>query len=136
MRIGELSERSGASARSIRYYESVGLLSSRRASNGYREFDAGALEQIAKIKLLLQVGLDMTDIVTVLPCVNTPTIAHCTKAQQRFDEQIERIERQQEVLTRAKSLLLELRTEGTAAAPLPPAGSIRAVSANVTAGIR
>ncbi|MGW7410338.1 MerR family transcriptional regulator [Streptomyces sp. NPDC054833] len=136
MRIGELSERSGASARSIRYYESVGLLSSRRASNGYREFDAGALEQIAKIKLLLQVGLDMVDIVTVLPCVNAPSIAHCAQAQQRFDEQIERIERQQKLLTRAKSLLLELRTEGTAAASLPPGGSIRAVSANVTAGIR
>ena len=59
MRIGELSERSGASARSIRYYESVGLLTSRRRTNGYREFDADALEQITKIKLLLQVGLEM-----------------------------------------------------------------------------
>ncbi|MFE1860479.1 MerR family transcriptional regulator [Streptomyces anandii] len=136
MRIGELSERSGASARSIRYYESVGLLSSRRASNGYREFDAGALEQVAKIKLLLRVGLDIVDIVAVLPCVDTPSIAHCAEAQQRFDEQIERIERQQELLDRAKTLLLELRTEGTAAGSLPPGGSIRAVSANVTAGLR
>ncbi|MER5448738.1 MerR family transcriptional regulator [Streptomyces sp. NPDC002766] len=136
MRIGELSERSGASARSIRYYESVGLLTSRRRTNGYREFDADALEQITKIKLLLQVGLDIVDIVTVLPCVDKPSVPHCAQARQRFDEQIERIERQQQLLARAKSLLVELRTEGTAAAALPPGDSVRAVSANVTVGVR
>ena len=65
MRIGELSRRSGASPRSIRYYESVGLLSSRRDSRGYRDFDASAIAQIAKIKLLLRVGLDITDIVVI-----------------------------------------------------------------------
>ncbi|TQJ90119.1 DNA-binding transcriptional MerR regulator [Streptomyces sp. SLBN-31] len=136
MRIGELSERSGASARSIRYYESVGLLTSHRRTNGYREFDADALDRIARIKMLLRVGLDIADIVTVLPCVDEPSLPHCARARQRFDEQIERIERQQELLAGAKSLLVELRTHGTAVAALPPGDSIRAVSANVTVGVR
>jgi DNA-binding transcriptional MerR regulator len=139
MQIGELAERSGASARSIRYYESVGLLSSRRASNGYREFDQSALEQVSKIKLLLQVGLDITDIVTVLPCVDTPAKPHCAHAMRRYDEQIERIERQQRLLAEAKSLLLALRLDGTRPAsipPVPPGEAIGAVSANVTVGIR
>jgi DNA-binding transcriptional MerR regulator len=136
MRIGELSERTGASPRSIRYYESVGLLTSRRASNGYREFDPSALDQITKIKLLLQVGLDITDIVAVLPCVDTPATPRCSHAQRRYDEQIARIERQQELLAQAKSLLTELRTHGAPATAHIPETSIRAVSGNVTAGIR
>lgn len=136
MHIGELSERSGASARSIRYYESVGLLKSRRASNGYREFDPGALDQILKVKLLLQVGLDITDIVRVLPCMDTPAVPRCSHAQRRYDEQIERIERQQQLLAEAKSLLLELRTEGAPVAAVPLGDGIRTVSGNVIAGIR
>jgi DNA-binding transcriptional MerR regulator len=136
MRIGELSEQSGASARSIRYYESVGLLKSRRATNGYREFDRGALDQIMKIKLLLQVGLDMTDIVRVLPCMDTPAVPRCSHAQRRYDEQIERIERQQRLLVEAKTLLIELRTEGAPAESVLSGDSIRTVSGNVTAGIR
>src|SRR6476620_7584442 len=123
MQIGELSARTGASARSIRYYESVGLLTSRRASNGYREFDQSAPEQIMKIKLLLQVGLDITDIVAVVPCVDTPATPRCSHAQRRYDEQIERIERQQRLLAQAKTLLTELRTNGAPAAPQIPEGS-------------
>lgn len=136
MYIGELSERTGASPRSIRYYESVGLLTSRRASNGYREFDPSALEQIMKIKLLLQVGLDITDIVAVLPCMDTPTSPRCSHAQRRYDEQIDRIEQQQKLLAQAKSLLTELRTNGAPTAPHIPEDSIRAVSGNMTVGIR
>lgn len=136
MRIGELSRQSGASPRSIRYYESVGLLSSGRNANGYREFNADALEQIAKIKLLLQVGLDITDIVAVLPCVDTPAAPRCVHAQRRFDEQIARIERQQRLLAEAKTLLQELRREGASTTTPVSRDSIRAVSGNITAGIR
>ncbi|MER5887523.1 MerR family transcriptional regulator [Streptomyces sp. NPDC001941] len=130
MQIGELSERSGASARSIRYYEKVGLLTSGRAGNGYREFDPSALEQIAKIKLLLQVGLDIAAIAEVLPCVESPSGPTCAHARQRFDEQIGRIERQQELLAQAKRLLHELRTEG-ATESAPPEAPIRTVTSNV-----
>jgi DNA-binding transcriptional MerR regulator len=36
MRIGELAERAGTTTRTLRYYESRGLLPARRAVNGYR----------------------------------------------------------------------------------------------------
>ena len=39
MRIGELSERTGASTRSLRYYERKGIISGERLENGYRDFD-------------------------------------------------------------------------------------------------
>jgi len=39
MRIKELSERTGVSARLPRYYEEQGLLTPRREENGYRDHD-------------------------------------------------------------------------------------------------
>jgi DNA-binding transcriptional MerR regulator len=144
VRIGELSEQSGASPRSIRHYESVGLLAPGRDSNGYREFDATAIDQVAKIKLLLQVGLDISDIVTMLPCVDTPQAMRCAHAQRRLNEQIARIERQQQLLARAKSLLFELRarpdeliwsTPAANAATYTSGETIHAVSGNLTTGV-
>jgi DNA-binding transcriptional MerR regulator len=68
VKIGELSERTGASARSIRYYEQIGLLASTRESNGYREFDASAVATVATIKSLLDLGFPTELIARVLPC--------------------------------------------------------------------
>ena len=38
MNIGEAAERSGLPAKTIRYYEEIGLVKPARASNGYRNF--------------------------------------------------------------------------------------------------
>lgn len=39
MKIGELASRVGVSAKTIRYYEEIGLLPEpQRASNGYRDY--------------------------------------------------------------------------------------------------
>ena len=54
MRIKELSLKTGASLRSIRYYEKKGLLPARRLPNGYRDYDETAIEQVKKIQLNLQ----------------------------------------------------------------------------------
>ena len=46
MKIQEFSQQTGLSAKTIRYYESIGILPSpRRASNGYREYDEQNLER-------------------------------------------------------------------------------------------
>ena len=135
MRIGELARRSGASTRSIRHYESVGLLSSSRTSNGYREFDESAPERVARIKLLLRVGLDIADVVAVLPCLSSPGMSRCEHARRRYDRQIERIERQQELLEQARSLLLTIRDQPTSEPVMPPGSGVQAVSANVTVGV-
>jgi DNA-binding transcriptional MerR regulator len=38
LKIGELSKETGASIRSIRYYEQQGLMAPARLQNGYREY--------------------------------------------------------------------------------------------------
>ncbi|TDC26033.1 MerR family transcriptional regulator [Streptomyces sp. 8K308] len=69
MLIGELSRLTGASHRSLRYYEAQGLLTARRGVNGYREYDEGAVATVRQIRALLEIGLSTDVIRTVLPCV-------------------------------------------------------------------
>lgn len=68
MRISELSEASGASPRSLRYYEQQGLLDAERTSNGYREYAPEAAEVVRRIKALLDLGLPTATIREILPC--------------------------------------------------------------------
>ena len=49
MRIGELAEATGVSARSLRYYEEQGLIRSSRTSGGWRDFDATSVERVVMI---------------------------------------------------------------------------------------
>lgn len=78
MRIGELSARSGVSARSLRYYEQHGLLEATRGGNGYREYGDEAVARAATIHLLFGMGLPREVVSSVLGCAapNAPTAAH------------------------------------------------------------
>jgi hypothetical protein len=40
MNIGDVAERTGLPAKTIRYYEEIGLITPDRDANGYRRFDA------------------------------------------------------------------------------------------------
>lgn len=68
MQIGELSERTGASVRSLRYYEQQDLLVSDRRSNGYRTYPPNAVATVETIQALLEIGMPTTLIKDVLPC--------------------------------------------------------------------
>lgn len=59
MLIGELSERTGVSARMLRYYEQEGLVVPRRAANGYRVYDEADAEVVADLHCLHELGLDL-----------------------------------------------------------------------------
>jgi DNA-binding transcriptional MerR regulator len=68
MRIGELSERSGVSRRSLRYWEQQGLLRTQRRGNGYREYAEDAAVTVTTIRSLLDIGLPTAAIRQILPC--------------------------------------------------------------------
>ncbi|MFI6296611.1 MerR family transcriptional regulator [Nonomuraea sp. NPDC050790] len=69
MRIGELSRLTGASVRSLRYYEEQGLLRPLRRPSGYREFRKEDAATVRGIRLMLAAGLSTTTIGEVLPCM-------------------------------------------------------------------
>ena len=63
MRIGELAQRSGVAAHTIRFYESRGLLPpAERGHNGYRRYDTQSLEQLTLIQLCQRLGFNLDDI--------------------------------------------------------------------------
>lgn len=70
VRIGELATATGTSARALRHYEQAGLISSERASNGYRVYDERAVVRVRNIRYLLAAGLTLDDVRVFLPCLD------------------------------------------------------------------
>ncbi|WP_378147060.1 MerR family DNA-binding transcriptional regulator [Cnuibacter sp. UC19_7] len=68
MLIGELSRRSGVSARSLRYYEQHGLIEAERGANGYREYDEAAVARARNLQLLFGLGISRELAGAVLAC--------------------------------------------------------------------
>ena len=67
MKIGELSTRTGASTKTIRYYEDIGLLpQADRAANGYRTYDEDSVDRLLFIRDAQATGLPLTEIASIL----------------------------------------------------------------------
>ncbi|QIP84573.1 MerR family transcriptional regulator [Streptomyces sp. Tu 2975] len=69
MRIGELAERAGTTTRTLRYYESRGLLPARRAVNGYRTYDDGDLRLVRQIRTLQDFGFGLEETRPFVECL-------------------------------------------------------------------
>ncbi|MEU9608760.1 MerR family transcriptional regulator [Streptomyces sp. NPDC048057] len=69
MRIGELAERAGTTTRTLRYYETRGLLPARRADNGYRSYDEGDLRLLEEIRTLQDFGFDLEETRPFVECL-------------------------------------------------------------------
>ena len=74
MRIGELSARTGASPRSIRYYEDQGLVTSVRTGSGQRTYAESAVERVRLIRRLFDAGIGSRTMAGLLPCLTDPSI--------------------------------------------------------------
>ena len=62
-RIGQVSARTGLTARTLRYYEELGLLiPAERLASGHRVYASDDLRRLYRISLLRQLGLPLSDI--------------------------------------------------------------------------
>ena len=67
MRIGELAERAGVSPKTIRFYESLGVMPEpARTASGYRDYEDQHVERVEFIKAAQRLGLKLEDIAEVL----------------------------------------------------------------------
>ena len=63
MRIGELAERLGVTTKTIRFYESIGLLPDpARTASGYRSYEEQDAERLTFIRTAQRLGLSLDEI--------------------------------------------------------------------------
>jgi len=97
MKIGEAAERSGVSAKMIRYYESIGLLApAPRRDNSYRDFDDHDVHDLRFIRRSRSLGFSIEEITRLLALwrdksrpsreVKEIASAHIDSLQQRISE--------------------------------------------------
>ncbi len=119
MKIGELAETAAVSTKTIRYYESIGLLAEpARTPSGYRDYDEVAAERLRFIRDAQATGLSLAEIQSVLElkdrghnsCAHTRSLLERHLAD--LDDQIARL-----VDARAELVLLAER-----AGSLDPSG--------------
>ncbi len=114
MNIGELARQTGASIRSLRYYEAKQLLSSQRGENGYRSYDRTAIERVRSIQFYLSLGLTTREIFaivegcetddTAMPC-DEMDLGSCPEELELYKEKLAQIELQIASLERARAYL-------------------------------
>jgi DNA-binding transcriptional MerR regulator len=109
MRIGELAASSGVSVRSLRYYETQGLLLSSRTSGGHREYSDAAVDRVILIQELMAAGLTSKVIVELLPCIYSGTTTPAMV--QRLHYQREDIDRRARELLATRDRLDNIITD-------------------------
>jgi DNA-binding transcriptional MerR regulator len=107
MRIGELSQETGVSVRSLRYYEAKQLIVSDREENGYRIYNNTAIERVKTIQFYLSLGFSTDEIENFLNCVMISREAFCEQVLPMYEHKLEGIDRQLLQLNQVRSNLLE-----------------------------
>ncbi|MEA4912398.1 MAG: MerR family transcriptional regulator [Oscillospiraceae bacterium] len=62
----QLAQLAGVSARTLRYYDGIGLLRAARADNGYRTYGADAVDTLQQILFYRALGLELCEIKKIL----------------------------------------------------------------------
>lgn len=117
--IQDIARLSGATSRTLRHYDDIGLLPPTRiGSNGYRYYDEHALARLQRILLLRELGLGLPAIAEVLEGQTSNTDALTThlqwlqQEQQRLDRQIGAIETTIRKLKGGEQLMAEEMLDG------------------------
>lgn len=110
MRIGEVSRRSGVSARMLRHYESLGLVTpSARGANGYREYSPSDIGRIFHIEGLRRLGLSLPEVGRLLA---EPGFDASALVTDLIAAAHERIETERRLLDRLEEIRRLGRTDG------------------------
>lgn len=110
--IGELSQQTGVSTQTIRYYEHINLLPKpRRASNGYRVYDNQDVERLLFVNRARRLDFALDDIAEILAFrdQNEPP---CRYVMDVMAQQITEIERRITDLQRLRDELVALYRAG------------------------
>lgn len=108
MKIGELAEFGGVTAKTVRYYESIGLMAPPlRRANGYREYDDDALERLRFIRDAQASGLSLSEAGEILRMKDEGE-STCAHSRALIDRHLADIDAQIASLLAAKAELTSL----------------------------
>ena len=92
MKIQEFSRLSGLSAKTIRYYESIGILPSpQRTSNGYRDYSEKDLERAQFVAGIRSLDLSLDEIAEIL-AMRDRREAPCRTLLDRIEQKADQID--------------------------------------------
>ncbi len=105
MRIGELSARTGASRRSLRYYEQQGLLVSARSPSGQRYYDDDHVQRVALVQSFLAAGMSSRTIARMVPCMTEPNMERARETLTIMNQERNRLSSTIDSLSAARAAL-------------------------------
>lgn len=108
MKIGELGELSGVTTKTIRYYESIGLLDEpARTASGYRDYGDEVVERLRFIRDAQTTGLTLREIASVLE-LKSAGERSCSHTTALIDAHVAAVDDQIEQLMAARRELASL----------------------------
>lgn len=106
MLVGQSAERTGTSERRLCHCERVGLLTSRRQGNGYRDYDDAAEQRVGLTRALRAAGLPTRVIRQVLPCALADgALRPCPGMRDTLRVELARLDQRVLELTQARQTL-------------------------------
>ncbi len=112
MVIHELAQQSGVPAKTIRYYESIGLLPCpKRATNNYRQYTPTDVERLRFMASARALGLSLDDISEIL-AARDKGIAPCQRVLDTIAQRLTEIDRRIADLLVLRDTLKQLHSEG------------------------
>lgn len=108
MRIGEVADAADVPQQTIRFYERRGLLPPpARGSNGYREYDASVLAQLAFIRSGQAAGLTLVEIASILDLRSDGAVP-CTHVRSLLSTKLHHVHERQRELAALETELKQL----------------------------
>lgn len=108
MQIGELGERLGVNPKTIRYYESIGLLPEPpRSASGYRVYEEGDAERLGFIKAAQRLGLALDEVREIL-ALREGGQAPCAYVRSVISREVADVDRRLDELHRLRGELVAL----------------------------
>ena len=109
MLIGELSEKTGFTRDTIRFYEKQGLISvgrKERRENNYKEYSSDTLKRLLTIKVIKSFGFTLNETAEFLELIENNR-ASCDNVANKAEEKVKLIEAKIKELQSLKELLVD-----------------------------
>lgn len=121
MLIGELAARCAVSTRSLRYYETRGLLTAARDHSGYRRYDEGDVAIVTEIAARLADGFTLAEIRPFVACLRAGNAAGdaCPEPRRVYRRKIAEIDA---CVERLRAVRAQLAARLADAPPCPTRG--------------